>query len=463
MAHRRAHRAARKSCALGGVEPGRKPSSSRTDRRGADRRLGIQRCDAVPERGGHAWPLREERTRVSGPARGTRRDRHRRQRFHGWFAVLGRARRCAGRSRRRSWLRSALFHGCTAARGRYIIIGDSDGSYDFSRLDAFVSSLRRGADFVIGNRFAGGIAPGAMPWKNRYIGTRSSRSSAGCSFDRRVTDFNCGCVDSASQHSFAWTCRQSWNGVRFRYDRQGHPLACESKSERRHCRATDVFESPSCALVRRVASPAIHAALQSSLAVLLSGYRAHDRRFPRRRPAATRADCDCGRVSASTCTHCCSRLRSCSWASKRIFFLLSVCASVCVLARAPAATRGGAQTRALAFESVPGSWSECRSGSTTPWPGRVTSALTSWAAVGFGSLDPRTMLRTAIPSVTAICLGAQIVMQFSPQPSAAASSVECVTQRARSLPVLAIYTAACLRGIGGIHYAHRQEGPLVAR
>lgn len=65
---------------------------------------------------------------------------------------------------------SALFAGSSNARGRFVIIGDSDDSYDFSKLELFIDALRSGADFVIGNRFAGGIAKGAMPWKNKYIG-----------------------------------------------------------------------------------------------------------------------------------------------------------------------------------------------------------------------------------------------------------------------------------------------------
>src|SRR5208282_3827609 len=65
---------------------------------------------------------------------------------------------------------SALFYGSMAADGDLIIMGDADDSYDFSDLDAFVSKLDEGYDLVMGNRFLGGIAPDAMPWKNRYIG-----------------------------------------------------------------------------------------------------------------------------------------------------------------------------------------------------------------------------------------------------------------------------------------------------
>ena len=65
----------------------------------------------------------------------------------------------------------AALHGAiNAARGRYCIMGDSDASYDFEHLDDFLEKLRQGYDLVMGNRFKGGIRPGAMPWKNRFIG-----------------------------------------------------------------------------------------------------------------------------------------------------------------------------------------------------------------------------------------------------------------------------------------------------
>jgi glycosyltransferase involved in cell wall biosynthesis len=69
---------------------------------------------------------------------------------------------------------AALGAGIAAARGRYVIMGDSDDSYDFSRLDAFVEKLRGGADLVMGNRFKGGIAPSAMPPLHRYLGNPGS-------------------------------------------------------------------------------------------------------------------------------------------------------------------------------------------------------------------------------------------------------------------------------------------------
>ena len=64
----------------------------------------------------------------------------------------------------------ALQGGVAAARGRYILMGDSDGSYDFSHAGRFLAKHREGWEIVMGNRFLGGIQPGAMPWKNRYLG-----------------------------------------------------------------------------------------------------------------------------------------------------------------------------------------------------------------------------------------------------------------------------------------------------
>jgi hypothetical protein len=65
---------------------------------------------------------------------------------------------------------AALIGGAKAARGRYILMGDADGSYDFTDGVAMIGELQDGAELCMGSRFKGGITPGAMPWKNRYIG-----------------------------------------------------------------------------------------------------------------------------------------------------------------------------------------------------------------------------------------------------------------------------------------------------
>ena len=87
---------------------------------------------------------------------------------------------------------SALYYGALAANGKYIIMGDSDDSYDFSNLDAFVIKLDQGYDLVMGNRFLGGIVSGAMPWKNRYLGNPVLSWVGRILFKCPAKDFHCG-------------------------------------------------------------------------------------------------------------------------------------------------------------------------------------------------------------------------------------------------------------------------------
>jgi len=87
---------------------------------------------------------------------------------------------------------NALRGGIAAAHGRYILMGDADGSYDFSHLPRFVERLRTGADLVMGNRFLGGIEAGAMPWKNRRIGNPILSFVGRLFFHTSIGDFHCG-------------------------------------------------------------------------------------------------------------------------------------------------------------------------------------------------------------------------------------------------------------------------------
>lgn len=87
---------------------------------------------------------------------------------------------------------AALYHATRASRGRFVVMGDSDQSYDFSRLLPFVERLRDGSDLVMGNRFLGGIAPGAMPWKNRYLGNPFLSGLGRALFRCPARDFHCG-------------------------------------------------------------------------------------------------------------------------------------------------------------------------------------------------------------------------------------------------------------------------------
>lgn len=87
---------------------------------------------------------------------------------------------------------SALQGGIAAARGLYIVMGDADDSYDFSAVMPFIKKLRDGCDLVMGNRFAGGIRPGAMPPLHRFLGNPVLSATGRLFFPSPVRDFHCG-------------------------------------------------------------------------------------------------------------------------------------------------------------------------------------------------------------------------------------------------------------------------------
>jgi glycosyltransferase involved in cell wall biosynthesis len=87
---------------------------------------------------------------------------------------------------------AALIAGITAARGKIIIMGDSDDSYDWSSLDGFIEGIEAGNDLVMGNRFRGGIEPGAMPPLHRYLGNPVLSLLSKLAFNVPIGDFHCG-------------------------------------------------------------------------------------------------------------------------------------------------------------------------------------------------------------------------------------------------------------------------------
>jgi hypothetical protein len=87
---------------------------------------------------------------------------------------------------------AALQAGIAAARGRFIVMGDADDSYDFSNLDPFLERLRAGDELVMGNRFKGGIRPGAMPWHHKYIGNPVLTGILNLFFRTPIGDAHCG-------------------------------------------------------------------------------------------------------------------------------------------------------------------------------------------------------------------------------------------------------------------------------
>jgi glycosyltransferase involved in cell wall biosynthesis len=87
---------------------------------------------------------------------------------------------------------SALIGGINAAQGRFVVMGDADASYDFAAIAPLVAKLREGYDLVVGNRFLGGIEPGAMPWSHRWLGNPVLTRISRIFFHAPVGDTHCG-------------------------------------------------------------------------------------------------------------------------------------------------------------------------------------------------------------------------------------------------------------------------------
>ena len=87
---------------------------------------------------------------------------------------------------------SALIGGIDAAKGQFVVMGDADDSYDFEAIGPLIDKLREGYDLVVGNRFMGGIEPGAMPWSHRWVGNPVLTFISRVFFHAPVGDTHCG-------------------------------------------------------------------------------------------------------------------------------------------------------------------------------------------------------------------------------------------------------------------------------
>ncbi|HEY8433437.1 MAG TPA: glycosyltransferase family 2 protein [Sphingomicrobium sp.] len=108
---------------------------------------------------------------------------------------------------------AALIGGAQAAYGKYILMGDADGSYDFLDGVAMIGKLEEGAELCMGSRFKGGISPGAMPWKNRYIGNPALTGILNLFFRPGISDAHSG-LRAIRKDSFL-ELRLSGSGMEF--------------------------------------------------------------------------------------------------------------------------------------------------------------------------------------------------------------------------------------------------------
>ena len=172
---------------------------------------------------------------------------------------------------------AALYAACRAAHGRYIVMGDSDDSYDFSDVGKFLDRLREGNDLVMGNRFTGEIKPGAMPWKNRYIGNPVLSWIGQTLFPSPLGDFHCG-IRGFSKTAFeAMDLRTT--GMEFASE-----MVIKATQKKMRLAEVPTTLSPDgrssaaapAPLPGRLAASSLHAALQPQLALPLPRPRPHD-------------------------------------------------------------------------------------------------------------------------------------------------------------------------------------------
>ncbi|MDQ2932877.1 MAG: glycosyltransferase family 2 protein [bacterium] len=87
---------------------------------------------------------------------------------------------------------SACLKGFRSAKGRYLFIADADGSYNFTEIPLFLTALKNGSDFVVGNRFKSKMSKGTMPWLHRYIGNPVLSRITKSFFNIKINDIHCG-------------------------------------------------------------------------------------------------------------------------------------------------------------------------------------------------------------------------------------------------------------------------------
>ena len=301
---------------------------------------------------------------------------------------------------------SALYHGARAAHGRYIVMGDADGSYDFSQLDAFVAELRRGTDLVVGNRFLGGIDAGAMPWKNRHIGNPALSGIGRLFFACPVGDLHCG-MRGFSREAFDRMGLQT-TGMEFasemvvkatlldmRIAEVPTTLARDGRTRQSHLRPWRdgwrhlrfmLLYSPRWLFLYPGLALMIGGAIVGAL--LLPG--------PLRITAAFGLDVNTLLFAFAAIVLGFQGVAFAVFA--RVYAL-----NEGLLPRDPKLERylerftleTGLAVGALI---------------TAAGLGAAIYALITWSRVGFGALDARATLRTAIPAVTAMCLGGQIIL-----------------------------------------------------
>jgi len=169
---------------------------------------------------------------------------------------------------------NALRAGIKEARGRFVIMGDSDDSYDFLTLQPFLEKLRDGFDLVLGNRFRGGIAPGAMPPLHRFFGNPFLTLIGRTLYRSPSRDFYCGLRGFRRDAVLSLELDAVGMEIRPRNDREGEhsPSSDHRGPDSLVGRRPRAAVSPT-QLARRVAQPSVFPAAQPARRVSISGRR----------------------------------------------------------------------------------------------------------------------------------------------------------------------------------------------
>ncbi len=300
---------------------------------------------------------------------------------------------------------SAIRAGTAAAHGRYVILGDADDSYDFAALAPFLTALRAGAELVMGNRFRGGIAPGAMPALHRYLGNPVLSSIGRLLFKTHVGDFHCGLrgFDRASilalrlgtsgmEHASEMVVRATLARLRVvevptTLSRDGRSRAPHLRSWRdgwRHLRFLLMYSPRWLFLVPGLVLGGAGLALGSALVI--------------------------GPVHVFDVVLDVDTLVVCALAVTG--GLQAVCFALFVKVYAIAEGLLPADPRLRRFLDRVTLERGLAAGLVLALAGAggAIAALLHWRLAGFGELDPRQELRVVVPSVTAVAVGSQLIL-----------------------------------------------------
>lgn len=326
---------------------------------------------------------------------------------------------------------AALIAGINAAVGRYVIMGDADDSYDFERLDAIVAQLRQGQQLVMGNRFSGGIRPGAMPLLHRYLGNPVLSFIGRLFFKTPIGDFHCGLrgFDRAAIRNLDLRCegmefasemvvKSSLAGLRIAEvpvmlwpDGRGRPPHLRTwRDGWRHLRFLLLF-TPRWLFLYPGAFLAVGSALQLAVAL------AHPGGF--------------GRWPVGIHTQLFAA------AGMVLGYQTMLFAMGAVLARHSAQLNTPHPRDRWALRVAAGVWLPVLGGLAAAAGLAISASLTwDWGRAGFGSLSPEAAMRQVIPAVALLLMGTQSVLAsiFFAAMRSAFDSIRHVTTKAGDEP-----------------------------